>query len=401
MDTKHYWFFGSPLVCFGQGALEFLQDIPAKKVFIVTDPGIVKLKLIDILTDKLKEFKKKFKTFDQVEPDPREETILKAAEICRAFAPDLIIGLGGGSSIDTAKAVLFLYEKPGLNLDEVHPFNKFGFTKAKLLAIPTTSGTGAETTWATIITRKLDDGTDFKLELANRELVPSYAIIDPIFTKSLPPSITTSTAFDALAHAWEGVISLFKNDFSDGLAIKAIDLIRTYLPRAVKDGSDMEAREKLHNAATIAGLSFGNSNIMMGHSIGHALGAVFHKPHGLAVGVVLPYVLQYTMNNPEHDDTLKTLAAMAKMIGIAQWSDDEKTAANKIVIDLKQLMKETGMPSNLDEMSISSEELDKNMESVVSKIVESISVSQSPRVANLDQYKKILLCAHQGKDVDF
>jgi acetaldehyde dehydrogenase/alcohol dehydrogenase len=200
MEKKNLWFFGSPFISFGQGALEFLQDIPGKKAFIVTDPGIVKFKIIDILTEKLKKYKKNFKIFDQVEPDPKEETVLKGAEMCKEFEPDLIIGLGGGSSIDTAKAIMFLYEKPEMNLDDVNSFNKFGFKKAKLLAIPTMSGTGAETTWALIITRKMEDGSDFKLELANRELVPSYAIVDPIFSKTMPPEITASTGFDALAH---------------------------------------------------------------------------------------------------------------------------------------------------------------------------------------------------------
>ena len=401
MEKKNLWFFGSPFICFGQGALEFLQDIPGKKAFIVTDPGIVKFKIIDILLEKLKQFKKQYKIFDQVEPDPREETVIKGAEMCKEFKPDLIIGLGGGSSIDTAKAILFLYEKSDLNLDDVNPFNKFGFTKAKLLAIPTTSGTGAETTWALIITRKMEDGSDFKLELANRELVPSYAIVDPIFTKTMPPTITASTGFDALAHAWEGIISLFKNDFSDGLAIKVIELIRKYLPRAVKDGNDMEAREKMHNAACMAGLSFGNSNIMMGHSIGHSLGAIFHKPHGNTVGVVLPYVLQFTMNNPESNETTTILANVARMTGIADWSDDDKTASGKVVDDLKKLMKDTNFPKTLSEMGITTEELDAKMESIVSKITESISVSQSPRAATLEQYKKILQYAYQGKDIDF
>jgi alcohol dehydrogenase class IV len=399
MEKKNLWFFGSPFVCFGQGALEFLQDIPGKKAFIITDPGIVKFKIIDILTEKLKKYGKSFKVFDQVEPDPREETVIKGAEICKEFKPDLIIGLGGGSSIDTAKAILFLYEKPNQNLDDVNPFNKFGFTKAKLLAIPTTSGTGAETTWALIITRKMEDGSDFKLELANRELVPSYAIVDPIFTKTMPPNITASTGFDALAHVWEGIISLFKNDFSDALAIKAISLIREYLPRAVKDGNDMEAREKMHNAACMAGLSFGNSNIMMGHSIGHSLGAVFHKPHGHTVGTILPYVLQFSMNNPDNPETTTILANFAKMTGIAEWADDEKVASGKVVDDIKKLMKETSFPTTLKEMGI--EELDSKMELVISKITESISVSQSPRAATLEQYKKILQYAYQGKDIDF
>ena len=401
MEKKNLWFFGSPFICYGQGALEFLQDIPGKKAFIVCDSMIVKLKIIDILLEKLKQFKKSWKIFDQVEPDPREETVIKGAEMCKEFKPDLIIGLGGGSSIDTAKAIMFLYEKPDLNLDDVNPFSKFGFTKAKLLAIPTTSGTGAETTWALIITRKMEDGSDFKLELASRELVPSYAIVDPIFSKTMPPPITASTGFDALAHVWEGVISLFKNDFSDGLSIKAIDLIRKYLSRAVKDGNDMEAREKMHNAACLAGLSFGNSNIMMGHSLGHSLGAVFHKPHGHTVGTVLPYVLQFAMNNPDNTETTTILANVAKMTGIAEWADEEKVAAGKVVDDLKELMRNSNFPATLSEMGIASEDLERNMDLIVSKITESISVTQSPRAASLEQYKMILRYAYEGKDIDF
>ncbi|MHA1377648.1 MAG: iron-containing alcohol dehydrogenase [Candidatus Helarchaeota archaeon] len=400
MENKSYWFFNSPLIAFGKGALEFLQDIPGKKVFIVTDSGIIKLRLIDHVTKKLKEFKKKFKIFDKVEPDPREETVKKGAEMCRDFKPDLILGLGGGSSIDTAKGILFLYENPESNLDELYPFNKFSI-KTKLIAIPTTSGTGAETTWAIVITRGMPDGSDFKLELASRNLVPDYAIIDPIFTMTLPPKITASTGFDALAHVWEGVVSIFRNDFSDGLAIKAIKLIREYLPKAYKNGEDVDAREKMHNAACIAGLSFGNSNVMIGHSIGHSLGAVFHKPHGLAVGVVLPYVMQFVLNNPENDDAKTILSDFAKSTGIANWDDDNDTASIKVIEDIKELMKKVDFPMTIADIGIKENELEENMELIVSKVIDSISASTSPRAPTPAEYKKILLNAFNGKDIDF
>ncbi|MBD3226755.1 MAG: iron-containing alcohol dehydrogenase [Candidatus Lokiarchaeota archaeon] len=399
-ENKNYWFFGSPLVCFGQGALNFLQDIPGKKVFIVTDPGIMELGLIDHLTKKLKQFNKKFKIFDEVEPDPREETVKKGAEICQKYQPDLIIGLGGGSSMDTAKGILFLHEKPEANLDELYPFNQIEIN-TKLLAIPTTSGTGAETTWAIVITREMPDGTDFKLELASRELVPDYAIIDPIFTQTLPPKITASTGFDALSHVMEGIVSIFKNDFSDGLAIEAIKLIREYLPRAYENGDDMEAREKMHNAACIAGLSFGNSQVFMGHSIGHSLGAVFHKPHGLTVGVALPYVLQFSLNNPDNDNVKKILAEYAKMLGIAKWSDEDMVAANKIIEDIKGLMKRVNFPMTIKDLGISKKEFEENLELIVSKVIDSQSAALSPRGASPAEYKKILEYAFNGKDIDF
>jgi len=400
LNDKKYWFFGTPLIAFGRGSLNFLQDIPGNKVFIVTDPGIVKLGLINYVTDKLKKYKKKFKIFDQVEPDPKEETVIKGAEICREFKPDLIIGLGGGSSIDAAKAILFLYEKPDMNLDELYPFNKCQLN-TKLLAIPTTSGTGAETTWAIIITRKMPDGSDFKMELASRELVPNYAIVDPIFTIKLPPKMTASTGFDALSHAWECLVSAFKNEFSDGLAIQAIKLIREYLPKAYKNGEDIEAREKMHIAACMAGLSFGNANVIMGHSIGHALGAVFHKPHGLTVGVVLPYVLQFVSNDPESNYSKQILSQCAKMLGIAKWDDSDELAVKKVIKDIKNLMDEVEFPKTIGEMGISKKELNEKIELIVSKIIDSQSSTTSPRAASPAEYKKILLYAFEGKDIDF
>lgn len=401
MQNKNYWFFSSPLIAFGQSALEFLQDIPGKKVFIVTDPGIIKVGLIDHVTKKLKEFKKNFKIFDKVEPDPKEETVKAGAKLCQEYKPDLIIGLGGGSSIDCAKGILFLYEHPEANLDELYPFNKFEL-KTKLLAIPTTSGTGAETTWAIVITRGMKDGSDFKLELASRNLVPNYAIIDPIFTMTLPPNITASTGFDALAHVWEGLVSIFKNDFSDGLAIEAIKLIQKYLQRACENGKeDIEAREKMHNAACIAGLSFGNSNVMIGHSLGHSLGAIFHKPHGLTVGVMLPYVLQFVLNNPENDDAKKIISETAKTIGVADWSDDNDTASIKVIKDIKDLMNKVNFPTTLEEMGIKETEFEQNMELIVSKAIDSISAATSPRAPSPAEYEKILLYAFKGKDIDF
>ena len=400
MEKKSYWFFGSPLIAFGKGALEFLQDIPGKKIFIVTDPGIIKLKLIDHLTKKLKQFGKKYKIFDKVEPDPREETVKEGAQECREYQPDLIIGLGGGSSIDAAKAILFLYENPKSNLDELYPFNVIDL-KTKLLAIPTTSGTGAETTWAIIITRKMPDGSDFKLELASRALVPSYAIIDPIFTATLPPKMTASTGFDALAHVWEGVISIFRNDISDGLGIEAIKLIREFLPKAYENGEDLEAREKMHNAACMAGMSFGNSNVMIGHSIGHSIGAVFHKPHGLTVGVMLPYILQFALNNPENNDVKKIISGLAKNLGIANWDDDDETASMKVITDIKELMKTVDFPMTIEDIGISEQTLEEKMELVVSKAMDSISAATSPRAPTPAEYKKILLYALKGKNIDF
>lgn len=254
------WFFQSPIICFGEGALDHLESIPGEKCFIVTDSPLVELGMLKIVTDKLDKYGKQYEVFAEVEPDPSEETILRAAAQCQAYEPNLIIGLGGGSSIDTAKGVWILYERPELAIDDMHPFIKLNLgKKAKLVAIPTTSGTGAETTWAIIITRHKPGGLTQKLEQVNKEAIPTYAIVDPIFPKEMPPKLTSATGFDALGHAIEGVLATWQNDFSDGLALKALQMIFSYLPRVIADGGDMEAREKMHNAATMAGLAFGNS----------------------------------------------------------------------------------------------------------------------------------------------
>jgi alcohol dehydrogenase class IV len=405
-----YWVFNSPYISFGENALDGLDTIKGDRIFIVTDSMIVKLGLINYLTDKLKKFKRKWQIFDQIEPDPKEETILEGAKQCQAFKPDLIIGLGGGSSLDGAKAIWVLYENPEMKIDEINPFVHLGLgTKANMVAIPTTSGTGAEATWAVIITRTLPDQSFLKLELANKEVVPTYAILDPVFTKTLPTKLTAATGFDAMAHIYEGILSKWKNDFSDGMAIKGVQLIRKYLPRAVKDGKDLIAREKMHNAACMAGLSFGNSQINIGHSLGHALGAVFHKMHGHCVGVFLPYVLQFQINDPnskkptggERENVISILGEFSKMLGISKWDETDENAAQLLIADIKSLQKQIEFPQTLEEMGISAEELSSNLDALVEKTMESPSVVLSPRVPTTEELKKIINCALKGEDVSF
>lgn len=397
----NYWFFGSPLICFGQNSLKFLQDIPGKRVFIVTDEFIEENLLINV-TEKLDEYGKDYDIFAEVLPDPPEEIVLKGVEKCNEINPDLIIAVGGGSSLDTAKAIWVMYERPDLDLDDIHPFKELELgKKSKLVAIPTTSGTGAETTWAVIITRTMPDGHELKLELANRDVVPNYAILDPVFTLTLPPKLTAATGFDALGHVYEGLISKFKNDFSDGMGVKAVELIREYLPIAYKEGKNLRAREALHNAAALAGLCFGNSQVIMGHALSHALGAVFHKPHGLCVGVFCPYVLQYQINDPENDVPLKILAKTGKMLGIASWGDDDKTAANKVIEDIKSLQSKVDFPKTLEDLDISKAEFDDKIDLIIETTLESGSGEMSIRPANADDYKKILQYAFEGKNIDW
>ena len=399
------WFFYSPILCFGEGALDQLENIAGDKCFIVTDPDLVNLGAVQILTDKLDKFKKQYDIFADVEPDPSEETCLKAAAQCQAYEPNLIIGFGGGSSMDTAKAVWALYERPELGIDDLHPFMKLNVgQKAKLIAIPTTSGTGAETTWAVVITRHKANGITQKLEQTNKELIPTWAIIDPIFPKGMPPKLTYATGFDALGHSIEGLLATWMNDFSDGMSHIAIRMIFQYLPRVVADGGDLEAREKMHNAATMAGLAFGNSQAIIGHSMAHVLGAFFHVTHGIGVCLALPYIMQFCINdqnNPACVKAAEKLALVSKMMGWASFDADNMSAATVLIDKVKELQAQVGAPHAISELGLDQDEFEAQVPTMADQCMESSCSVMSPRAAGSEEFKKLYMYAWEGKDVDF
>ncbi len=393
------WYFYAPKTVFGEDALDYLEEMEEKRCFIVTDEGIIKFGMLEILTNKITPLEMDYKVFSGVEPDPREETILKATKECQEYKPDLIIALGGGSSMDVAKAVWVFYERPELGIDDLYPFIdlKLG-KKAKLVAIPTTSGTGAETTWASIITRKTEKG-DIKLEQVHKEMIPTVAILDPVFVKSMPPTLTASTGFDAIAHLSECIISVWKNDYSEAMALKAFELVQKYLPIAYEDGSNIEARDKMHAAANMAGLAFGNAQVHLGHALGHVLGATFHLPHGFTVGVFLPFVLQYCLRGDEAEETIKILGTFAKRVGLANWEDKDLDAAHKYIAEIKRLQNVVNHPK-LSEM-ITREQLDEKLEMMGEWCLESPSAAMSPRGAGSEEFKKLYLYAFENKDIDF
>jgi alcohol dehydrogenase class IV len=404
-EKPQFWFFQSPKISYGIGALAVLENIPGRRCFIVTDPGIIQLHLIEHLTAVLKNVKKGYRIFGEIEPDPKEETILRGVHQCRSFSPDLIIALGGGSSIDAAKAIWFLYEHPDHPLDDIQPFNGLSLgQKAKMIAIPTTSGTGAEATWAIVVTRTLPDGSHLKLELANREVTPTYAILDPIFTQSLPPSITLSTAFDAYAHIFEALGSKWFNDFSAGLAAYSARLIRHNLPSVLKNGKDLNARAHLHNAACMAGLSFGNAQTNVGHALGHALGAVFGIPHGLSVGVFIRYGAQYQTGDPNDtgsQQARKAFTTFAQSCGLAMVGETEDHAIAAVISDIQQFQQETGFPRTIAELKITREQLESKRSEIITKALESLGSALSIRPISADILSKILTYAFEGKDIDF
>lgn len=398
------WYFFSPNIIYGEDALDFLENISGKKCFIVSDKNLEELGYIKILTDKLDKFGRQYEIFNDVKPDPREEDILAAREKCISYTPDIIIALGGGSVIDTAKSVWALYEYPQFVVDDLHPFNPDLYnlgSKSKMVAIPTTSGTGAETTWAVVISR-FEDNVWKKLEQAHRGFTPNYAIVDPIFPSGMPSKLTAGTGFDALAHSLEGLTAVWRNEFSNALSLKAIELVFKYLPIAYKDGNNMEARDYVHQAATIAGLAFGNSQAHLGHAMGHSWGAIFHTHHGVAVGIFLVYITQFCLNNTdESDQTAAILGKLSKQLGWSKWEDDDKKAAYIAIDKIKELQKQVNLPSRLKDLEISREDFDKNLDMLVSLCFQSSCSVMSPRGSNASEFKKLFTYAYEGKDIDF
>ena len=398
------WHFYTPNIIYGEDALNYLEKIKGNKCFIVTDKVIEDLGYLKILTDKLLKFSKNYTVFTDVVPAPHEDDVMKGKEQCNAYGPDLIIALGGGSVIDSAKAIWAMYEYPEYTMDDIQNFNDqlFDFAnKAKMIAIPTTSGTGAEATWAVVISR-FQNGVWRKAATNHPSVVPTYAIVDPIFPKGMPPKLTVNSAFDALAHAMEGCLSSWKNEFSNALGIKAIELIYKYLPIAYKDGNNMEARDYLHQAASMAGLAFGNSQSHIGHAMGHSLSAIFHTHHGQSVGLFLSYITQYCLNAPgETNESIMVNSDLAKKLGWAKWDEDNKKAAYNIVKKIKELQREVDFISNLKDLGISKEDFEKNLGKLIGLCFQDICGTMAPRTPSKEEYIRLYNYAYEGKDVDF
>jgi alcohol dehydrogenase class IV len=277
-------------------------------------------------------------------------------------------------------------------VDAINPLEKLGLRKkARLICIPTTSGTGSDATWATVIT---DVKEKRKLELTCREMVADITILDPELPKSMPPSLVADTGIDALTHAIEGYVSQWRNDFSDALAIRAIQFVFKYLPRAYRDPEDKEAKEKMHNAATMAGMSFGNSQVGIAHAMGHSLGAIFHIPHGRSVGVFLPYSIEYSAR-----EAMQRYADIAKEVGI-QAETDEKTV-EKLIEAVKGLCRDVKEPASIKELGISREEFSRELDELVTRAANSSCTFMNPRVPDVEDVRKLFIYAYDGRKVDF
>ena len=386
------WYFNSPLIVFGEDALNELASIEGQRAFIVTDANIARLGYVDMVGQQLTTAGLDYQVFAEVEPDPSLETVRRGAEQMRQYMPDWIIGLGGGSSLDAAKAMWVLYEHPEMLPEEINPITPLKLRqKARLITIPTTSGTGAETTWAIVLT---DTTEGRKLGLGSRENMADMAIVDPIFALKLPSQITADTGMDALTHAVEGYTSTWHNDFCDGLCLVAIKLVFAYLPRAVANGSDKEAREKMHNAASIAGLGFGNSMAALAHAMGHSLGAVFHIPHGRAVGLFLPYTIEFS-----GQAIAERYAEINRFVDITATSSQQP--ARLLAEHIRDLAKSIGQPLSLQEAGISAEQFETALPKLVENAESDATLVVSARIPDGTELTRLYHYAFDGRAVDF
>lgn len=388
------WYFSNPFMVYGESALNYLDQLKMKKVFIVTDKIMGQLGFLELIEKKLKDIP--HKVFDEVEPDPSLQTVEKGAKLCQAFAPDFIIGLGGGSVMDAGKGIWFLYEKPDQTIDSLNPFTYYeNFpSKAKYITIPTTSGTGAEVTWGLVLT---DTAQQRKITPASRQIVPTIAIIDPIFPMQMPTSLTVNTGLDALTHSIESYLAMWRNDYSDAFSIKAIEIIFEYFARVVANGDDAEAREKMHNAATMAGLSFGNSQATFAHSIGHSIGALLHKQHGGCVGMALPYVMEFSRNNGT--DVVPLLADIGRRALLLTGTDE--AISEELIMKVRNLLKDIKGPTKMSDLGISKSEFDDNLPKLVQYASEDACISMTNPMPSDEQIEKTFHYMWEGKRIDF
>jgi len=375
-------YFLSPKVLFGRGILRRLgPELQGRgdKAVIIT--GKVMVKLSDRLVEVVRNAGYEVKVWDGAEPEPSIEVAHAGSKVLLDFEPQVVIGFGGGSAIDTAKAAWLLYERPDLADTELDKTAGVRATlnlrkKARFVAVPTTSGTGSDVNWAIVLT---DTKQHRKISFANNDIVPDISVLDPEFTVGMPKALTASTGLDVLGHALDGYTAIQQRDFSDGLCLQAVKIVFEWLPEAYKDGTNLLAREKMQNAASIAGLGFGNSNISLSHALAHSVGATFKIPHGRAVGIALPYSLDYISSNPavpNAPDPVERLNTVARLIGIKAKS--AKEGAQKFIQKIRALEKKIGEPISLKEIGISEQQMSEAMDTLVSLASSDVNMFSSP-----------------------
>ncbi|MEG0299942.1 1-propanol dehydrogenase PduQ [Cetobacterium sp.] len=369
-------FFIKPKIKFGVDSLDYLKNLVAKRYFIVTDSSMVQLKLIDKVLEKLPK-DSKIEIFSEVTPNPTVEIIEKGLKKLIQFDPECVIALGGGSPIDACKGMLYFEKKVVKEC--------FGGTELNrhFIAIPTTSGTGSEVTSYSVIS-----SGENKIALANEEMLPNIAILNPEFMKSLPPKIIADTGMDVLTHSLEAYISLKANPFTSSLAIEAIKLVKENLLVHYKNPLELSQREKIQYASCLAGIAFNNSSLGINHSVAHTIGAKFHISHGRANAIVMPYIIQVNKN------AWQNYANISKELGYKFSNISEgKDCFLKFVEELKKEMK---IEESLNQVGIEFSDFKLKIPSLIRDIKKDICTEYNPEILSDEDYVKLLLKIYFG-----
>ena len=408
------WFKVPSKIYFERNSIQYLQDMrDISKAFIVTDRSMVDLGYVNRVTEQLnlRLNDVQIQLFCDVEPDPDITTVKRGLALMQSFRPDVIIALGGGSVMDAAKGMWLFYEHPEVNFDDLKQkfmdIRKRAFKypelgkMSKLVCIPTTSGTGSEVTPFAVISNKAENR---KYPLADYSLTPTVAICDPEFTTSLPAGVTADTGMDVLTHAIEAYVSVLANDFTDGLALQAIQMVFEYLPRAVKNGkNDLDAREKMHNASTIAGMAFANAFLGMNHSLAHKIGGEFHVSHGKANAILLPHVIRYNGQVPgklsiwpKYDYYKANLKyqKIAMLLGLPAATPEE--GVESLAQAVHNLAKEVGINMNFESTGINEKDWNDNLREIALLAYEDQCSPANPRVPLVEDMIEILKKAYKG-----
>ena len=409
------WFKVPNKIFFEKGSIKYLEVMKdISRVFIVTDESMLKLGYVDKILYYLRRRKERVHSeiFSEVEPDPSFDTVRKGVEMMNIFKPDCIIALGGGSAMDAAKGMWLLYEQPDVNLDamkskfldirkKVYKIDDLG-KKAKMVAIPTTSGTGSEATSFAVISDKVKQ---MKYPITDYALVPNIAIVDPELVYSLPKTVVADTGMDVLTHAIEAYVSNMASDYTDGLAIKAIELVFEYLVRSYNDPNDTVAREKMHNASTIAGMAFSNAFLGINHSIAHKIGGEYHVPHGRANAILLPYVIKYNATMPtkfvsfpkyEYFIADKRYADIARRLGLKASTTEE--GVNSLIKAIEDLMDKMNMPKSFKEEIKDEKEYMEKVDDLAYKAFEDQCTTANPKLPLVSELAQIIKDSYYGKD---
>ena len=383
---------------FGKGCMEdVLRNLKGKKAIIVVGGGSMKrFGFLDKAVNALKEANIEVELFENVEPDPSVETVMRGAEAMRKFQPDWIISMGGGSPIDAAKAMWAFYEYPDVTFEQL--ITPFSFPelrqKAKFLAIPSTSGTATEVTAFSVIT---DYAKGIKYPLADFNITPDIAVVDPLLAETMPPKLVAHTGMDALTHAIEAYVSTMNGPFTDPLALRAIQMVFEYLPASFN--GDMNAREQMHYAQCLAGMAFSNALLGIVHSMAHKTGAAFstgHIPHGCANAIYLPYVIKY---NAKDATALKRYGDIARFVGLKGKNDEELMLALCAKID--DYNKQLNIPKTLKEFGIDEKEFKEKVAEISVNAVGDACTGSNPRAITPAEMEKLFTAIYYGDKVDF